>query len=274
MPACPPLAEEEVGRPGPTPNEVLVSGESVKDLSLCHPRESGDPVVLSLGAIRSMSEGAEPLPLPEREVGWPGPTPNEVLVSGESVKDLALCHPRESGDPVVLSLGAIRSMKRTHHIISAFEIAKEKVPNLRLLIAGSAEGKYGKKVIKMIECSKNKDSIEYLGKISKEKKIEILQKSHLLAVTSVKEGWGLVITEANSQGTPAVVYDVDGLRDAVKNGETGIVCQINTPENLAENMIKLLENKEKYEKLRKNAWEWSKEINFDRSYEEFIKLIT
>jgi len=42
--------------------------------------------------------------------------------------------------------------------------------------------------------------------------IGLLQKSHVLAVTSVKEGWGLVVTEANPQGTPAVVYNVDGLR--------------------------------------------------------------
>jgi len=164
-------------------------------------------------------------------------------------------------------------MKRTDHIIKAFEFAKEKTKDLRLIIAGSSEGKYGRKVLKMIECSKHKDSIEYLGKISKEKKIEVLQKSHLLVVTSVKEGWGLVVTEANSQGTPAVVYDVDGLRDSVKNNETGIVCQKNNPENLAENIVGLLENKEKYEMVRRNAWEWSKEINFEKSYDDFIKLI-
>lgn len=82
------------------------------------------------------------------------------------------------------------------------------------------------------------------------------------------------MTEANSQGTPAVVYDADGLRDSVKNNETGIICQKNNPENLADNIVNLLENKEKYEMLRKNAWEWSKKINFEKSYKDFINFIT
>jgi len=175
--------------------------------------------------------------------------------------------------PTILALGAIKKMKRTDHIIKAFEIAKVTVVDLQLLVAGSSEGKYGAKVLKMIKKSKCKDSIEYLGKVSKEKKIEIMQKSHLICVTSVKEGWGLIVTEANSQGTPAIVYDVDGLRDAVKNNETGLVCIHNTPTNLATNIVNLLNNQEKYQSLRINAWEWSKEINFENSYKQFVSII-
>ena len=173
----------------------------------------------------------------------------------------------------ILSIGSIRSMKRTCHIIKAFEIVKNEILDLQLVIAGSAEGKYGKKVLKIIKNSKYKHFINYLGKISKKEKIELMQKSHLICVTGVKEGWGLVVTEANSQGTPAIVYNVDGLRDSVRNNQTGVICQQNNISNLAENMISLLNNKEKYTLLRKNAWEWSKEINFEKSYINFISII-
>jgi len=176
-------------------------------------------------------------------------------------------------NPTILSLGSIRPMKRTDHIVKAFEIAKEKIPNLRLLVAGDSTGKYGKKVLEMIKTSKYHDSIEYLGKVDKDKKIELLQKSHLIVVTSVKEGWGLIITEANSQATPAVVYNVDGLRDAVKSDKTGLVCSQNNPENMAENIVQLLNNTEQYNTLQKNAWEWSKEINFTESYKIFKSKI-
>jgi glycosyltransferase involved in cell wall biosynthesis len=189
----------------------------------------------------------------------------------EPVKDLKVITKYKR--PTILALGAIKAMKRTGHIVKAFEIAKLTIPDLQLIIAGSTEGKYGDKVLRMIKDSEYKDFIKYLGRVSKGKKIKLMQKSHMIAVTSVKEGWGLIVTEANSQGTPAVVYNVDGLRDSVKNKKTGIVCQQNTPEDLAENMLKLLEDKEKYEKLRLNAWEWSKEINFENSYNNFIKAI-
>ena len=190
----------------------------------------------------------------------------------EPVDDLRVINKYEV--PTILSLGSIRAMKRTDQIIKAFLIAKEKLPRLRLIIAGGAEGKYGAKVLKIIRESKYKDSIEFLGKVSQEKKIELLRKSQLLAVTSVKEGWCLAVSEANSQGTPAVVYNVDGLRDSVRQEETGIICKKNTPENLADNILDLLGNEEKYQSLRLNAWESSKQINFERSYEEFRESIS
>jgi glycosyltransferase involved in cell wall biosynthesis len=176
-------------------------------------------------------------------------------------------------EPTILILGALRSMKRTLHAVKAFEIAKAELPNLRLIVAGAAEGKYGKKVLKVIKKSKYRDSIDYLGKVANEKKIEIMQKAHLIAVTSVKEGWGLIVTEASSQGTPAVAYNVDGLRDAVKNEETGLVTEKNTPNGLAEKIVELMRDKEKYAKLREAGWHWSKEINFDNSYGQFISKI-
>ncbi|HPN54303.1 MAG TPA: glycosyltransferase family 4 protein [Candidatus Moranbacteria bacterium] len=173
----------------------------------------------------------------------------------------------------ILSLGALRSMKRADQIIAAFEIAKKKISDLQLIIAGDTTGKFAKKIIEIIETSKYRDSIQCLGKISREKKIELMQKSHLIAVTSAKEGWGLVVTEANSQGTPAVVYDVDGLRDSVRNGETGIICEKNNPENLSQKIVKILEDKVEYERLGQNAWNWSKEITFEKSYEDFKKIL-
>jgi glycosyltransferase involved in cell wall biosynthesis len=176
-------------------------------------------------------------------------------------------------EPTILAFGAVKAMKRTDHIVRAFEIAREKLPNLRLVVAGVTEGEYGEKVLKIIKESKCRESIECLGKASKEKKIEIMQKTHLLCATSVKEGWGLVVTEVNSQGTPAIAYNVDGLRDSVKNNKTGLICQQNTSENLAKNIIELLNNKEKYQNLRINAWRRSQEINFENSYEDFLRAI-
>ena len=175
--------------------------------------------------------------------------------------------------PTILALGAIKAMKRTDHIIKAFEIVKNDINDLQLIIAGATEGQYGKKVLEMIKKSKYKDSIKYLGKVSKERKAELMQKSHLLCVTSVKEGWGLVVTEANSQGTPAIVYNVDGLRDTVKNNQTGLICDKNTPENLVEKITNIFKNHELYKALQKNGWDWSKELNFENSYKQFISLI-
>ncbi len=175
--------------------------------------------------------------------------------------------------PTILSLGAVRKMKRTSHQLKAFEIAKKQIPELQLKISGLVNDKYGEKFIKDIANSPYRDDIEFMGRVNDVKKEELMQRSHLITVTSLKEGWGLIVTEANSQGTPAVVYNVDGLRDSVKDDETGIVCEENIPENLAKNIVKLLKDEEKYDKLRRNAWEWSREITFEKSYEDFKEVL-
>ncbi|MDD4409354.1 MAG: glycosyltransferase family 4 protein [Candidatus Pacebacteria bacterium] len=173
----------------------------------------------------------------------------------------------------ILSLGSVRSMKRTLEIVKAFEMAKKRLPCLKLIVAGDTESDYGKKVLRHIDDSEYRSDISCLGRVDRKKKMELMQRSHLICVTSVKEGWGLIVTEANSQGTPAIVYDVDGLRDSVRNGETGIVCKENSPECLAESVISMLRDKESYAKLRQKAWETSREITFERSYKEFLMII-
>ncbi len=175
--------------------------------------------------------------------------------------------------PTVLSFGSIREMKRTLHQVRSFEIAKQKIPNLQMKIAGDASSVYGKKVLGMIDRSPYKNDIEYFGRVGSNQKIDLMRKSHVIAVTSVKEGWGLIVTEANSQGTPAVVYDVDGLRDSVRNGETGVVVNKNTSQGLAEGIIHLLKDSEKYAKIKYNALQWSKEFDFEKSYREFIQVL-
>lgn len=173
--------------------------------------------------------------------------------------------------PTMLSFGSLRPMKRTDQIIQAFELAKKEIPDLRLVIAGDPAG--NSRVLEMIRTSLYSASIQFLGKVSREKKMELMQKAHVIAVASVKEGWGLVVTEANSQGTPAVVYNIDGLRDSVRHEETGIVALRNTPEGLSQGVISLLKDPGKYAKIRHTAWQWSQKFDFETSYQAFLELL-
>ncbi len=175
--------------------------------------------------------------------------------------------------PTMLSLGAMRAMKQTLHQVKAFEAAKLKMPDLQLKIVGSANGEYGQEVLEYIRRSPFAADIEYLGRVPYATKLEVMQKSHVVAVTSIKEGWCLVVTEANSQGTPAVAYNSDGLRDSIRNGETGYLAIANTPIALADRIVDVLNDRLTYNRLRTNAWQWSRRITFDKCYEDFKKVV-
>lgn len=175
--------------------------------------------------------------------------------------------------PTLLSLGSIRPMKQTKAIVHAFEIAKVEIPQLELILAGNTRSPYGEEVTKLISESPFAAAIHVVGMVSEEEKIRLMQRSHLIAVTSIKEGWGLIVTEANSQGTPAVVYNRDGLRDSVQNRHTGLIASENTPDGLADAIVLALTDTELYASLRHNAWIWSQDVTFARSYADFINIL-
>lgn len=201
---------------------------------------------------------------------------NQISIISEGIEFKPIDHIgaiKKYSEPTVLSLGAIRAMKRTDHQVRAFEIAKQYIPNLQLKIAGNATGEYAQKVLKTIQDSPFRDSIEYMGRVSQQQKIELMQKVHAILVTSIKEGWGLIVTEAASQGTPALVYDVDGLRDSVKNKKTGLITEKNTPEDLASNIVAFFNNQQTSVTMSSDAVAFSKEITFERSYQQFKEVV-
>jgi len=197
-----------------------------------------------------------------------------VISEGIQIEPIPKLLPNIKHDkPTMVSLGSFRAMKRTLDQIRAFELAKVELPELQMKIAGDGRGNYGKKVLAAIANSPFQKDIEYLGRVSAIEKSRLLQKAHIITVTSIKEGWGLIVTEAASQGTPAAVYNVDGLRDSVQDGKTGAVCSQNTPDHLAATIVSLLSDKSQYQIMQKNAWEWSKHINFETSYQQFRKEV-
>jgi glycosyltransferase involved in cell wall biosynthesis len=84
-----------------------------------------------------------------------------------------------------------------------------------------------------------------------------------LLMASAREGWGLVVTECNACGTPAVVYDVPGLRDSVRHMETGLVVR-SSPHSMADGMLRLTRDPELFERLRLEAQSWSRTFTYEQ----------
>ncbi len=100
-----------------------------------------------------------------------------------------------------------------------------------------------------------------------------MSQAHLILVPGFREGWGLVVTEANAMGTPAVTYNVNGLRDSVRDGQTGILVKKNTPQSLAHASIALLQDQYTLNKLSLNALTFSKEFTWDNTADKFDRII-
>ncbi len=168
-----------------------------------------------------------------------------------------------------LSLGSIRSMKRTLHQIKAFEIAKKTIPSLKMIVAGSWDNSYGASVKNYINQSKFSKDISFLGAVNLSKKAELLGKSHILLMTSLKEGWGLTVTEAASQGTSTIGYDIDGLRDSIEQTKVGVLVP-ESIEKLAEAIVKFF--KKSNFKNGKTLIASTKHLSKEKTYRTFVKI--
>ena len=67
--------------------------------------------------------------------------------------------------------------------------------------------------------------VVFTGRVSEQEKHRLLCSAWLLMHPALIEGWGIVVSEAAIRGTPAVAFDVPGLRDSVVHDETGMLVR-------------------------------------------------
>ncbi|MGH9894170.1 MAG: glycosyltransferase, partial [bacterium] len=128
--------------------------------------------------------------------------------------------------PTFLFVGRLSLNKRPDHAVRAFREIKRLIPNARLWLIG--DGPMRRRLRRDLP-----EGAELLGRVSREELYVRMARAHCLLVPSVREGWGLVVIEANAAGTPAVGYRVPGVRDSIRHGETGLLASPHEPAALA-----------------------------------------
>ena len=171
----------------------------------------------------------------------------------------------KESSPTLVFVGRFKRAKRPIDAIEAFKLARKTVPNLRLWMIGDGEEYAPLK-------QKNDEGVEFFGRLPRDRKDELIAKAHLLLVPSVREGWGLVVTEANSLGTPAIGYDVPGMRDSIKDGVTGSLCA-SDPGSMAGKIVELLKDEQALAEMSERAWNDSKQYSIESSAENMEKAL-
>ena len=188
-----------------------------------------------------------------------------VVPEGLSMKPLKKL-PVKNERPTILFVGRFKKVKKPEDVIKAFAMVKQRIPDALLWMVG--DGYLLEKLRKKYKDS----SIRFFGYVPKQKKLELMRKAWVLAVPGVREGWGLVVTEANAMGTPAVGYNIHGLRDSIKDGKTGFLVNA-TPRDLATGLIKILEDVNLRKKLSKNALRDARKYSWNKTAKEFMKVL-
>lgn len=189
-----------------------------------------------------------------------------VVSNGLNVTPLSNVKEKEA-NPTVLFIGRLNKAKLPHHALQAFSIIKREIYDARMWIIG--DGYFRKK----LESFETKD-VTFYGYVSNEEKYDLLGRAHVILVPAVREGWGLVVTEANAMGTPAIGYDVPGLRDSIRHGETGMTIMEKTPTAMAQQAISLLRDYDRLSNYSRNALEFSRQFSWDNTVKLFQQVLS
>ena len=175
--------------------------------------------------------------------------------------------------PTFAFLGRLKRSKRVHHAIRAFAMVHAQIPNCRLWVLGEGDAAYRHHLKRLVEHFKLDSAVTFFGQVPELQKERLLQEAHALIVPSVREGWGIVVSEANSKGTPAIVYPVAGLVDSTEDQVTGLVCRSSTPRALADQMIGLVGNKALWRRLSAPENFLRPVVSWDDTAREYLQFL-
>jgi glycosyltransferase involved in cell wall biosynthesis len=127
---------------------------------------------------------------------------------------------KRSSEPMFVALGRLAPNKRLDLLLDLWTRVSPHTDG-RLVIIG--DGPEREHLAERIRSEPALRGVVLEGRVSEPRKAELLQQAWLLVHTADHEGWGLAILEAALCGTPALAYNVPGVRDAVQDGATGVL---------------------------------------------------
>ncbi len=204
-------------------------------------------------------------------------TKSELRALGISRLPIATIHSGVSADhvpgrkadvPTVLYVGRVRRYKGLRKLIDAFASVKERVPTARLVIAGTGDDLAS---LQSETAARGIRDVEFLGRVDEATKIRLMQEAWVFGMPSQLEGWGIVVVEAAACGTPAVAYDVNGLRDCILSGSTGFLAGSDI--EFRDRLLELLQNETLRYRMALAALEWSKRFSWERTAARTLETI-
>jgi glycosyltransferase involved in cell wall biosynthesis len=173
--------------------------------------------------------------------------------------------------PLVVYLGRLRYYKSIDVAIRALPGILRAVPDLCFSIVGSGMAETSLRAL--AQELGVADHVRFHGYVSETEKIRLLQQAHVVVNTSMKEGWGLTMLEANACGTPVVGADVPGLCDSVQHGKTGMLVPYGDPVALAESVRDLLLDHGRRERMEENALAWAALFDWDQAAQRCLHIL-
>ncbi|HEY8480938.1 MAG TPA: glycosyltransferase family 4 protein [Spirillospora sp.] len=217
-------------------------------------------VVVSPSTLRAVRE----------RLGWTGPT--HVIPNGTTVAQPGAAVTVPAGDPDLVCVTRLVPHKRPGLLLDLAERLAETRPGLRLHVIG--DGPEAPALAAGIAERGLEGVVIPHGYVGEEVKAALVARADLHLSTSQGEGWGLSVIEAAALGVPTVAFDVDGLRDAVRDEITGwLVRPGDDPAGVVERALKELDDPARREEIAAACRDWAGRFDWARTAARIRDLV-
>ena len=172
----------------------------------------------------------------------------------------------------IISVGRLEPVKDFSTLLDIFSKVHEKNSKLRLKIVG--EGSQRELLESKIEKLNLKEYVTITGRISSDRVKDELASASVFVLTSICESFSLVLCEAMECGLPCLSFNIDvGPKEIIKDGYNGILVKERNIDEMADNIIKLLNDEEKWKMISKNSLEEVKKYYSENVAKEWINIL-
>ena len=172
--------------------------------------------------------------------------------------------------PLVVCWSRLKRYKSTDVAIRAFAHIRDELPEAEMLVMG--EGPDESRLRQLVNRLDLDDHVRFTGHLPWDELVRTLHRAHLCLNPSPKEGWGLTVVEANQCGVPVVASDRPGLRDSVRDGQTGLLVPYGDARAMAQAALQLLHDRDLLACFRDAARTWAGSFSWQRCVRESLDL--
>ncbi len=167
----------------------------------------------------------------------------------------------KSKTPLVVAVGRLVPVKRFDLLLKALFDLRKRIPTLRAVIVG--EGYERERLDAMIAEHGAREWLLLPGRLSDADLVDLYRRAWVVASMSVREGWGMTVTEAAACGTPAVATRIAGHLDSVVEGRSGVL--IDDVTGMTNALARVIESDELREQLGRGALEQAQRFTWENT---------
>jgi glycosyltransferase involved in cell wall biosynthesis len=180
------------------------------------------------------------------ELAYQGIAPDRVTVIHGGVDPAGEPSTGRTESPRICVLGRLVPHKRVEQVVDVVARLRDELPDIQLDVVGAGYWEFT--LQRHAERAGVAGRVTFHGFLTEEAKQRILSASWVLAVPSLKEGWGLCITEAAQCGVPAVAYrSSGGVTESIHDTVTGLLAD--TTDEFRSAILRILTDDEERTRL-------------------------